>query len=217
MPRTLGTLSRGVPRYRKHRASGQAVVTLSGQDFYLGPLGTKTSHREYDRVVAEWLARGRTPQLADVGPIAPISLVEVMAAYKRHAQNYYRRHGCVTNEYTAIRRVMLVAQELYGREPAEKFGPLHLQAVQQAMIRLDWSRKHINKQISRLVRMFRWAASQELVPRSVPTNLATVPGLVKRRSAAHETLRVRPVRDAALQATLPFCPSSSPIWCGSNA
>ena len=29
--------SRSVPKYRKHKASGQAVVTLDGMDFYLGP------------------------------------------------------------------------------------------------------------------------------------------------------------------------------------
>jgi hypothetical protein len=55
MPR----LTRDVPRYRKHRASGSAIVTLSGQDVYFGPHGTKASRLEYDRHVAEWLARGR--------------------------------------------------------------------------------------------------------------------------------------------------------------
>ena len=40
-----------VPKYRRHRASGQAVVTLSGQDFYLGPHGTKASKQEYDRLI----------------------------------------------------------------------------------------------------------------------------------------------------------------------
>jgi hypothetical protein len=44
MPKLIGT----VPRYRKHKPSGQAVVTLSGQDFYLGPHGTKASHAAYD-------------------------------------------------------------------------------------------------------------------------------------------------------------------------
>ena len=47
------------PSYRRHKASGQAVVTLGGQDVYLGPHGTAASKREYDRVVGEWLARGR--------------------------------------------------------------------------------------------------------------------------------------------------------------
>ena len=55
MPR----LTKAVPKYQKHRASGQAVVRLNGQDFYLGPHGTKASKIEYDRVIAEWLANGR--------------------------------------------------------------------------------------------------------------------------------------------------------------
>ncbi|MEL7499510.1 MAG: hypothetical protein AAFN77_18040 [Planctomycetota bacterium] len=51
--------SKTPPKYRKHRASGQAIVTLSGQDSYLGPHGTKASQREYDRLIGEWLANGR--------------------------------------------------------------------------------------------------------------------------------------------------------------
>jgi hypothetical protein len=31
------------PSYRKHKASGQAVVTIGGRDVYLGPYGTKAS------------------------------------------------------------------------------------------------------------------------------------------------------------------------------
>ena len=42
MPRLVRTL----PGYRKHKASGQAVVTLNGRDHYLGPHGTKASKRE---------------------------------------------------------------------------------------------------------------------------------------------------------------------------
>jgi hypothetical protein len=44
MPR----LSKSLPSYRKHRASGQAVVNLNGRDYYLGPYGTKASKLEYD-------------------------------------------------------------------------------------------------------------------------------------------------------------------------
>ena len=48
-----------VPKYRKHKPSGQAVATFNGQDCYLGPWGTKTSRLEYDRLVSEWLQNGR--------------------------------------------------------------------------------------------------------------------------------------------------------------
>ncbi len=48
-----------VPKYRKHRTSGQAVVTIAGKDHYLGPHGTKASRMLYDRLVAEYLSAGR--------------------------------------------------------------------------------------------------------------------------------------------------------------
>ena len=48
-----------LPKYRKHRPSGRAVVTLNGKDIYLGPHGTKASHLEYDRLIQEWLAHGQ--------------------------------------------------------------------------------------------------------------------------------------------------------------
>ena len=49
-------LTQAVPQYRKHRASGQAIVSIGGQDVYLGPYGTKASKVEYDRLIGEWLA-----------------------------------------------------------------------------------------------------------------------------------------------------------------
>ena len=56
MPR----LNRSLPTYRKHKPSGQAVVTLNGRDYYLGPHGTKVSKLKYDRIVAEYLSSGRS-------------------------------------------------------------------------------------------------------------------------------------------------------------
>jgi len=49
------------PSYRLHRATGQAVVTLSGRDHYLGRHGTPESHKAYDDLIARWLACGRRP------------------------------------------------------------------------------------------------------------------------------------------------------------
>ena len=43
-----------VPKYGNHRATGQAIVTLDGKDFYVGPHGTKASRNEYDRLVDEF-------------------------------------------------------------------------------------------------------------------------------------------------------------------
>jgi integrase len=196
----------GIPRYRKHKASGQAIVTLSGQDFYLGPHGTKVSKLEYDRCVAEWLARGRRPLLPDDGSHDAITIVELIAAYKRFAEGYYRKNGSVTNEVSAILSAAGVVKKLYGREPASSFGPLKLQAVQQAMIQADWSRKHLNKQISRVVRMFAWGVAQELVGGEVAHALRAVKGLHKGRTQARESAPVMPVEASAVNATLEHLP-----------
>jgi len=53
MPRKRGK----VPSYCQRKASGQAVVRIDGVDHYLGPYGSPSSQDEYQRLVAEWLAR----------------------------------------------------------------------------------------------------------------------------------------------------------------
>ena len=73
--------SKSLPKYRKHKATGQAIVTLSGTDHYLGPHGTKASKREYDGLVGEWLANDRRPTKTINEP--SITIVELCAAYWR--------------------------------------------------------------------------------------------------------------------------------------
>ncbi len=45
-------LTKAVPKYRKHRASGQAVVSIGGVDHYLGPLALKAVRQ--DMVARGW-------------------------------------------------------------------------------------------------------------------------------------------------------------------
>ena len=54
MPR----LTQRLPKYRKHRATGQAIVALDGRDHYLGPHGTVASKLEYDRLCREHIVSG---------------------------------------------------------------------------------------------------------------------------------------------------------------
>jgi integrase len=198
MPRLTSTL----PKYRKHRASGQAVVTLSGRDFYLGPHGTKASKMEYDRLVSEWLQCGRClPQQNE-----DLTVVEVLAAYKRHAETYYRKNGKPTREVGCIVEASQHVIPLYGKTPAIEFGPLALQVIQQRMIESGYCRIFINKQIGRIKRAFKWAVSQELISGESLPALQAVSGLRKGRTDARETDPVLPVDDGIVNATLPKLP-----------
>jgi integrase len=93
---------------------------------------------------------------------------------------------------------------LYGHTPAASFGPLALKAVRERFVAAGGCRRSVNQQIERVRRIFKWAASEELVPAGVFQALATVVGLQRGRTQARETEPVRPVDDAVVDATLPF-------------
>jgi hypothetical protein len=49
----MSKLTNRLPKYRLHKASGQAVVTLNGVDHYLGNHGSEDSKKAYQRKVSE--------------------------------------------------------------------------------------------------------------------------------------------------------------------
>jgi len=66
-----------LPKYRKHKASGQAVVTINGQDHYLGRWQYAGSKAEHKRLIGEYLAHGCVIQ--DLSEATTVS--EVILAY----------------------------------------------------------------------------------------------------------------------------------------
>jgi hypothetical protein len=48
-----------LPKYCKHKSTNRAFVRIDGKMYYLGKYGSDASRREYDRIIAEFLANGR--------------------------------------------------------------------------------------------------------------------------------------------------------------
>ncbi|QDV63054.1 site-specific integrase [Crateriforma conspicua] len=191
-------LTSAVPKYRKHRASGQAVVTINGRDHYLGPHGSKTSVAEYDRIVGEYLVRGRLPQV----DTHAITVTEVIARFWQHARKHYVKDGKPTQEQTILKSVLRPLRRLYGDTPATDFGPLALEVIRDQWIKAGHSRGTINRNVRRIVRVFRWAASKEIIDASVPTKLATLEGLQRGRTEAAEPEPIQPVDLETVEATI---------------
>ena len=122
--RQRGRAPTRVPPYRKH-ATGQAVVRLNGQDFYLGAHGSPASRKEYNRLIGEWLARGRCLPAPEVD----LKVAELILRYWKHAQGYYVKDGRPTSEFSEIRYALGVVRKLYGTTSARDFGPLALATV----------------------------------------------------------------------------------------
>jgi integrase len=200
---------KSVPSYRLHRQSGQAVVTLADglagrRDVLLGKYGTPESRAEYARVLAEWEANGRRlPPRSAEGSAPDLSVNEVALAYWKYAEAYYGFDRGRKDTAHNVRDALRVLKELYGHTRAADFGPLALKACRAQMVKKDWSRNYVNAQVGRVRRMFRWAASEQLVPAAVYEALRTVEGLRRGRTEARETRKVRPVSAEHVEATLP--------------
>jgi len=69
-----------IPKYRLHRRSGQAIVTLNQKDHYLGSYDSESSKLEYDRLIAEWLAHSRHMPVA-VEQQPTVSVNKVLLAF----------------------------------------------------------------------------------------------------------------------------------------
>jgi integrase len=199
MPRSKHT-----PSYRLHKPTGQAVVTIGGRDHYLGAHGTQESHDRYNRLIAEWFARGQQlpPRPASAGGI---TVAQLALAYLKHADAYYRRpDGTVTGEHVTIRCATRPLLRLYSRLLVAEFSPLKLRAVRAEMVTRGWARTRINHQVGRIRRMFKWGVSQEMLPGTVLHDLEAVDGLRAGRSDAQEPAPVKPVPDGIVDAVLPF-------------
>jgi integrase len=200
-----------VPKYRMHKQSGQAIVTLDGRDHYLGLHGSDQSRTLYDRLIAQWLAVGRGSAIPHKEEPVVVTVNEVVVSFWNHAEIHYRKpDGTPTSELDTYRQVIRPLTELYGQTPATEFGPRKLKAVRQRMIDLGWCRSQINKQTSRIKTVFRWAAEEEMVGGDLYHALRSVRGLQRGRTDAAESEPVRPVPVHMIEAVRPYV--SCQVW-----
>ncbi len=208
------------PSYRRRKDySEHAIVTLTDartgkrRDYWLGEFGSRQSKERYHRLLAAWEAEGRAlPDQRDDPPasrsvVGDFTVAEVVGKFWTHCKRTY-----VRDEGVSFKIALRLLRAHYGSDPAASFGPMRLRALREAMIigdanatppRRPWSRSYINAQVKRIQRMFRWAASHELIPPSVPHGLATIEALRRGRSEARETKGVGPVPLELVEAVKP--------------
>jgi integrase len=179
-----------VPSLRRHKTSRRGVVTLSGKDHYLGPWPDPDSSppsdvvRTYEKAVAEWLAAGRrasapSPSAESSGLTGPtgVTVGELILRFWTHVRDHYRHpDGTPTSEVDNFRLSLRPILRLYETLPAAEFTPLKLKAVRQAMVDSGLNRRTVNQRVGRVVRMFKWAVAEELVPVATYQALRAVPG-----------------------------------------
>lgn len=185
-----------LPKYRHHKASGQAAVVLGGTWHYLGPHGSAESRDLYQRKVAEWVASGggRSAERH-----ADVTVSTVLDAYLSHAA---RLVG--PTQLHRVKTALGACRRLYGEARAAEFGGRATKAVREELARTGRCRSHVNQLTSCVQRCWRWALSEELVPAAQAQSVLAVRGLRAGETSAPEGEPVRPVAPADVEATLPF-------------
>jgi integrase len=191
-----------LPSYRHHKVSGHAIVTLNGKDHYLGPWQSESSKTEYQRLITEWIAAGKTTTTKDLESRNGIIVAELLAAYLAEAEVSYTKNGHPTSHLHNIKDALIPLRELYAKEAVATFSPLKLKAVREAMVKRGLCRSTVNKHVGTIKRIFKWGTENELVPATVFHALQAVSGLRRGRSAAKESVPVKPVPEACVEAAL---------------
>ena len=190
-----------IPKYRKQGGRNKGFVEIDGERIYLaGGYGSPESRREYDRVIAEYVARRATGRKRPKSPTVGL----LCRDYLVWAQQYYAEGG----EFDHLRYAAAPLLAIHERTGVAEFGPLALKEVRETMISGEWVaggprpwvRSHVNHQIGRIRRIFRWGVEHELVAPSVLAALESVAPLKAGRCAAAESQAVRPVDFADVEA-----------------
>lgn len=196
------------PSYLFHKQSGRARAVWTDrtgvrhQTLLPGKYESSESLDAFAKLQAEVVS---SAVVALDRPASPQGLTvnEVLLAFMGHAlQHYQREDGEPSDELRHLKTVCRYVRELYGSTLAIDFGPKALKAVRERFVGQDWCRKTVNARVERVRRVFKWAVAEELVPPSVYQALAAVQGLQRGRTRSRESLPVRPVEDAVVDATL---------------
>lgn len=192
-----------IPEMKHHKASGQGYVWLDGKRTYLGKFDSVDARAKYERAIAEWLSRDKTPRSVESGG----RVAELLAAFMAHALAYYRDgDGEPTGEHRNYLDALRPVRRLYADLPAADFGPAELKAVRAAMVQSGLSRGVVNARVHKIRRVWKWAVAEGLMGVAVYSALQTVEPLLKHRTTAPESPGVAPVDEAVVRATLPHMP-----------
>jgi integrase len=190
----MSTKQAAIPAYRRHKHSGQAVVTLNGRDYYLGRFGSPESKVEYDRVTSEWLARGRHVEAPTVDRLVK----EVINGYYTYAASTMR-----DVEVEKVKVAMRPVRELYGETRAAELGPIAYRVLRQKLVDAGLCISTIRDRMGIIRRMIAWGVEHEMMPADTLQRVLAIQPLRARRDGVKPTKKVRPAPEADIKAILP--------------
>lgn len=179
---------RKIPQYSVHNVRDLGYINWKGKRHYFpGKAHSVESVNAYNEFLRKFV----------FGPVniptgKAISITDLVLAYQDFAESHYDDKGHQSH-YNAMMTVAMKLESIYHATKAAQFGPKMLKEFRKELIDSGNSRNYVNDQISRVKKIFKWAASEELIPIETFQALATVDGLRRGREGAVESPKRKPV------------------------
>jgi hypothetical protein len=190
------------PAISRH-LSGQSIAKFDGVTFYLGKHNSAEAFARYallikryqegdcklpPEVTPEWLRAvyiglGGITHTVDQSE-EPLTVSHVVEAHRAHVKV---RYALSQSERNRLLQVCTIVDDEAGKLEADKFGPRLLLKMRGDWIKSGKSIQYCNRLANAVVRMFKWAVSQELVDISTHQRLKTVEPLRIGETDAPET------------------------------
>ncbi len=189
------------PGYCLHKPTGQAYVNLGGKVHYLGEYNSDLSIERYNRLKTEWIANRHLPK-GKTTSSNRTTVSDLCNAFLDHSETYYGK-----SEQTNFELACRPLSDLYSTLKADDFEVVAFRACREWWLSdPKRSRQYVNRQMKRLVHVFKWGAGDGLIPATIYQTLACVAPLKKGRTTARDTEPVKPVSDAIVDATIKHLP-----------
>lgn len=135
----------------------------------------------------------------------------ILRYWQEYVDVTYVKDGKPTERQYAIRCALRPVKALYGETLAGEFGPRALRLVREKIVedgiakRGGLNRKYVNELIGVIKKMFRWAASEELIDVSIHQSLMALENIRKcRDSRVTESRKILPAPEEDITTVLSF-------------
>jgi hypothetical protein len=120
----------------------------------------------------------------------PVLIRHVTAVYREHVKERYAQRE---RELSRLSNLCDDLDEFSGDCCVDLFGVLKLGAIRRIFIDRGWTRKYINRMVRETLRLFRYAATRELIDASIHTKLSLIEPLEEGFCSAPEGRETTPV------------------------
>ena len=153
------------PKYRLHKPSGKAVVTIHGKDHYLGQHGTRESRSKYKLLIADLWAKDEQLVPITPDPFEAIKVGLLAVEFAKYAKKKYRhKNGDQKNEWFIIKNILTEIRSTYGDLDVNEFGPRRFESYRQSLVAKGLAKHTVKRYSNHVKKMFQHGVKMEIIP-----------------------------------------------------